>query len=113
MPTPAAPTPAPAPPPCTTCGGTGILDRGDYTEDCPDCLDADYCPACGADNSSVTYLDANGFEWAWDGTEPCPACGWKLDNAQEEPRDLAVWEVQQITQWQPSAHDIYEGYYAF
>ena len=111
MPTPDAPPPINA---CETYRGTGILDLGDgCTTDCLDCLEECYCPACGADNINVVSVDGDGCTWTWDGTTPCPACGWKLDNAQEEPRDLAVWEVQQITQWQPSAHDIYEGYYAF
>ena len=63
---------------CTTCGGTGIVDCGDYTEDCPVCLDEGYCPRCGADNENVVSVDEDGFEWAWDGQTPCPACGWKL-----------------------------------
>ena len=65
---------------CELCGGTGFESHGDgCTEFCPVCLEEMYCPRCGADNSSATYLDANAFEWAWDGETPCPTCGWKRD----------------------------------
>ena len=70
---------------CETCGGTGILDRGDgCTEFCPVCLDDCYCPRCGADNSSAFYVDSDHYTWAWDGETPCPACGWKLAHAAQQ-----------------------------
>jgi len=64
--------------PCPTCNGTGRIDRGGYTEDCQ-CLEDGYCPACSADNVNVPYTTAEGLLWPWDGTTPCPLCGWSLD----------------------------------
>jgi hypothetical protein len=64
---------------CQVCSGTGIRDYGNgCTEDCPACLDDGFCPACGADNINVVYVDGDDCEWAWDGETPCPACGWTL-----------------------------------
>jgi hypothetical protein len=68
-----------APTPCAACNGTGILDFGDYTENCPECLDDGFCPRCDADNSNVVYVDSDDCTWAWDGETPCPACGWTLE----------------------------------
>jgi hypothetical protein len=72
------------PTPCETCGGTGIVDCGDYTKYCPVCLDEGYCPRCGADNVGIVSVDGDGYTWAWDGETPCPACGWDMTYAAQQ-----------------------------